>query len=457
MRKHLISFVEAGSIAEELEIKAGDRLIAINGNEIKDYFDYEFYITDDYLELYIEKADGEEIIFEIDKAPDEEIGLQFKNGMMDNYRSCCNKCIFCFIDQMPKGMRESLYFKDDDSRLSFLHGNYITLTNMSQVDIERIIKYHMSPVYISFQTTNPDLRCKMLGNPSAGEALKKVDRLYEAGIEMNGQIVLCKGVNDKEELERSISDLSAYAPVLRSLSVVPVGLTKFRHGLYPLEAFKKEDAEKTIDIVEKWQKKIYQEFGCHFVHASDEFYLLAERKVPKEEVYDGYLQYENGVGMLRSAIEDFNRAFKLLESYLADNPLLYQKKRLVSVATGYLAYDTIKGMAERISGLLPGIRINVYKIRNDFFGEYITVAGLLTGEDIIAQLKGKALGEGLLISESMARAGEPLFLDDVTFEDLEKSLQVKLYIVKSNGMDLIEKAVGENIYEQTDSCGSGTA
>ncbi|MCR5734682.1 MAG: DUF512 domain-containing protein [Lachnospiraceae bacterium] len=454
MKKHLISRVKPGSIAEEFNLEPGDHLTAINGREIADYFDYEFYITDDYLEMYIEKADGTELILEIDKDPGEEIGLEFANGMMDEYRSCCNKCIFCFIDQMPKGMRESLYFKDDDSRLSFLHGNYITLTNMSDTDIDRIIRYHMSPIYISFHTTNPELRCRMLGNRFAGEALKKADRLFEAGIEMNGQIVLCKGVNDGGELERTISDLSRYAPFLRSVSVVPVGLTKYREGLYPLKPFTGEDARETIAIIEKWQDKIFKKYGYHFVHASDEFYLLAGKEFPEATVYDGYPQYENGVGMLRSQSEDFKAALKGLVSYLKDHPALYDKKRTVSCATGLLAYESIRKMAEEISKLLPGIKAYVYPIKNEFFGENITVTGLLTGRDIISQLKDKQRGETLLLSECIARSKEPVLLDDIRLSDIEKSLQVKVDIVKSNGTDFIEKVVGETIYEQTDR-GSG--
>ncbi|MBQ7563596.1 MAG: DUF512 domain-containing protein, partial [Lachnospiraceae bacterium] len=295
MKKHRIAGVIEGSIAEELEIEAGDLLVRINDEEILDYFDYEFFVRDDYLEMLIEKPDGEEWLLEVDKEPEEEMGLLFESDLMDGYRSCANRCIFCFIDQMPSGLRDNLYFKDDDSRLSFLHGNYVTLTNMSDRDIDRIIRFHMSPIYISFQTTNPALRCKMLGNRFAGEALKKVDRLSEAGIEMNGQIVLCKGVNDGEELARTIEDLSKYAPNLKSVSVVPVGLTKFRQNLYPLEPFEKQDAEVVIDLIESWQKLMFTKFGYHFIHASDEFYLLAKRGLPEGERYDGYLQYENGV------------------------------------------------------------------------------------------------------------------------------------------------------------------
>ncbi len=445
MKKHSIHKVIEGSIAEEMELCPGDRLLKINGSEILDYFDYEFLIKDDYLELLIEKENGEEWLLEIDKDPDEELGLVFENDMMDSYRSCANKCIFCFIDQLPKGMRPELYFKDDDQRLSFLHGNYVTLTNMSDSDIDRIIRYRMSPVYISFQTTDKALRCKMLGNRFAGEALKKADRLFEAGIEMNGQIVLCKGVNDKEVLERSIKDLSGYAPLLKSLSVVPVGLTRFREGLYPLEPFEKADAEEVISLVESWQKKMFESHGYHFVHASDEFYLLAERKMPEGSRYDGYLQYENGVGMLRSLIDDFEEAFITLKKKLHDRPSLREIDVKVSIATGYLAYPTIKDMANRLACEMEGLKIFVYPIRNDFFGERITVTGLLTGVDIENQLKGRVLGDRLLLSETLAREKDYLLLDGVTVDDLEKSLQVHIDIVKSNGIDFIEKVLGETL------------
>ena len=288
--EHIIKDIEPGSIAEELGLEPGDKLLRINNNVIEDVFDYHYYVNDEELVLLVCKADGEEWELEIEKDYEEDLGIVFEQGLMDEYRSCRNNCIFCFIDQMPKGMRDTLYFKDDDSRLSFLQGNYVTLTNMSDHDIERIIKYHLGPINVSFQTTNPELRCKMLHNRFAGEALKKVDRLYEGGIQMNGQIVLCKGVNDGEELERSIRDLSKYLPLLESVSVVPVGLTKYRDGLYPLEPFTKEDAIRVIDTIEKWQKVFYEEYGLHFIHAGDEWYIKAEREMPEEMQYDGYLQ-----------------------------------------------------------------------------------------------------------------------------------------------------------------------
>ncbi|HAG68575.1 MAG TPA: radical SAM protein, partial [Lachnospiraceae bacterium] len=345
------------------------------------------------------------------------------------------------------GMRESLYFKDDDSRLSFLYGNYVTLTNMSDRDIDRIIEYRMSPVYISFQTTDPMLRCRMLGNRFAGEALKKAQRLYEAGIEMNGQIVLCKGINDNEALERTLKDLSEYAPVLRSVSVVPVGLTRYREGLFELTPFDKKDAVEVIRLVEKWQRLIYSRYGYHFVHASDEFYLLAEMPLPEAGRYDGYLQYENGVGMLRAFMDDFEEALLRLKEILPDNKALYGINRRVSCATGMLAYSAVLDMTRRLEELIPGLKVFVYPIRNEFFGEMITVTGLLTGRDIMEQLKDRELGECLLLSEAMAREEEPILLDDVSIGEMERTLQVNIDIVKSNGMDFIEKVLGEVIYE----------
>ena len=447
MKKHKIVRVNNNSIAEEMDIHVGDSLLAINDQPIEDIFDYQYLCQDDYLEVLVEKTDGEQWLLEIDKDPDEDLGIEFDNGLMDQYRSCCNKCIFCFIDQMPPGMRDTLYFKDDDSRLSFLQGNYVTLTNMSEHDLERIIKYHMSPINISFQTTNPELRCMMLNNRFAGEALKKVDRLYEGGITMNGQIVLCKGINDGAELEKSICDLMKYMPCLESVSVVPVGLSKYREGLYPLEAFQKEDAIVTIDIIEKYQKKAYEEYGLHFVHASDEFYLLAGRELPEAERYDGYLQLENGVGMLRLLIDEFAKAKEELREHISLNKASACGRRVVSVATGRLAAPYIRIMASELEKLLVDTHIHVYDIRNDFFGNMITVAGLLTGQDICAQLKGKELGERLILPQCVLRSGEDVFLDDMRICELEDALQVQAYIVKSSGWDFIEAVLGERIYE----------
>lgn len=436
---HLIARIEPGSIAEEMEIEAGDRLLEINGQAVEDVFDYQYLTQDEYVEVLVAKPSGEEWLLEIDKDYEEDLGIIFENGLMDDYRSCSNKCIFCFIDQMPPGMRPTLYFKDDDSRLSFLQGNYVTLTNMSDVDVERIIKYHMSPINISFQTTNPELRCRMLHNRFAGEALKKVDRFYEAGIEMNGQIVLCKGFNDGEELERSIRDLTRYLPHLKSVSVVPVGLSKYRDGLEPLEPFEREDAKAVIGQIRRWQEKLYPEYGLHFVHASDEWYVLAGEELPPEETYDGYLQLENGVGMLRLMMEEFEDAMERLSQPGALEGRILSGT--YSSVTGQISYPYIRRMADRIIERFPDIRILVYPIRNDFFGERITVTGLLTGQDILRQLRGKELGEILCLPENLLRSGEHVLLDDITVEDIAGTLQVRTDIVKSSGYDFVDAFV----------------
>lgn len=455
-RRHLVGKVLPGSIAEELEIAPGDEILAINGQEIEDVFDYHYLMNDEYVELLVKKPDGEEWILEIEKDYEEDAGIEFVNPLMDEYRSCSNKCVFCFIDQMPKGMRETLYFKDDDSRLSFLQGNYVTLTNMSDHDIDRIIQYHLSPINISFHTTNPALRCEMLHNRFAGEIFRKVDRLYEAGITMNGQIVLCKGLNDKEELERSISDLSKYIPYLESVSVVPVGLTKYRDDLYPLESFTKEDALETLAIIKKWQDKLYQEHGTHFIHGGDEWYILAECPIPEEAEYDGYPQYENGVGMLR-LLE--NEILDELESHAGDD-----RVRIVTIATGKLAKPYLESYVLEIQKKYPGVQVQVIAIENQFFGEKITVSGLVTGQDLISQLLEKNIGQELLIPCNMLRSGENVFLDDITVTEAEEKLKVKVRVVDQPGKDFVEAVLGDNpgkrayrrqIYEQTDSsyCG----
>ncbi len=434
---HIIQKIVPASVADLCGIKPGDGLLRINGSAVNDIFDYQYLMADEECTLEIICASGKKKTVYIEKGLDEDAGLIFDDGLMDDYRSCCNRCIFCFIDQMPKGMRKTLYFKDDDSRLSFLQGNYVTLTNMSDEDIDRIIRYNLSPVNISFQTTDPGLRVKMMGNRFAGEALKKADRLNEAGVSMNGQIVLCKGVNDGENLVRSINDLERYIPNLMSLSVVPVGLTKYREGLYELEPFNAEDSRKVISFIEKKQKETYKKYGTHFVHASDEWYIKAGLNLPEAETYDGYLQLENGVGMLRLLLDGFEEALKGLHKSTVQNEF--------SCVTGLLTFPFISEMAERMKKYYPNVKVNVYGIRNDFFGENITVTGLLTGGDIISQLKGKELGRRLFIPENVLRAGTGVLLDDVTLDDIGKALQVEVDIVKSSGMSFVqmyEKAAG---------------
>lgn len=435
MKEHIIDKVIPGSIGEELEVESGDRLVSINGNEILDVLDYHYHMNDEYLVVVIKKADGEEWELEVEKEYEEDLGFVFDNGMMDEYRSCKNKCMFCFVDQMPPGMRETLYFKDDDARLSFLQGNYITLTNLSERDVKRIIDYKLGPINISVHTTNKDLRNKMLHNRFAGDDLAKMDQLFSASIPMNGQIVLCKNVNDREELERTIKDLTAYIPVMESVSIVPVGLSKHREGLYPLESFTKEDAALVLHMIHHWQNVCYEKHGLHFIHASDEWYLLAEESIPEKERYDGYLQLENGVGMLRLLHDEFMQA---LEEAQGNANI----KRTVSIATGYLAADFLKGLTSNMKSKFPNITIHIYPIRNDFFGEKITVSGLLTGQDIISQLKGKNLGEELLLPCSMMKNEEEVFLDDITVGEMKKALQVSIDIVKSDGQYLLDGLCG---------------
>ena len=437
--RHIMKEVEEGSIAWELELEPGDELLSINGKTIEDVFDYHYLVNDEYIVLLVKKADGEEWELEV-------------------YRSCTNHCIFCFIDQMPPGMRKTLYFKDDDSRLSFLQGNYVTLTNMKDHDIDRIIEYHLAPINISFHTTNPRLRCEMLRNRFAGDIFPKVNRLYKAGIEMNGQIVLCRGINDGTELEKSIRDLTGYLPYLKSVSVVPVGLSRFRDGLYPLEAFDAESAGAVIDLIESWQERLYEKYGLHFVHASDEWYLLAGRELPETERYDGYLQLENGVGMLRLLEEQVREALGKREGD--------HRTASISFATGKLAYPVISRYMEEIRKKFPGILFKGYQIRNEFFGEQITVSGLLTGQDLAKQLRGQDLGEMLLLPCNLLRSGANVFLDDMTVEDLERELKVSVKIVGEDGADLVaavlDKEAGREhkrrqMYEQTDCSNCGKA
>ena len=432
-KEHKISGIIPGSIAEELEIEPGDVLLTVNDTQIEDVFDYHYQLNEEYLTIVIRKPDGEEWEYEIEKDYEDDLGIEFENGLMDDYRSCSNHCIFCFIDQMPPGMRETLYFKDDDSRLSFLQGNYVTLTNMKEADIERIITYKLAPINISVQTMNPQLRCKMLNNRFAGQALQKMRRLYEAGIEMNGQIVLCKGVNDKEELERSIRELTEYIPHMRSVSVVPAGLSRYRDGLYPLELFDRQEAIEVLQMIHRWQDTCRKRFGTHFVHASDEWYLLAGWELPPEESYDGYVQLENGVGMLRLLLDEFREA---LHADGQDTFVQQAPHEKISIATGKLAAPFIKTLAQEFMQRHPEKEIQVFAIRNDFFGEQITVAGLLTGQDIFNQLKDRDLGERLLLPCSLLRSGEEVFLDDMTVQQLKNALQVKIVIVNSNGQDL---------------------
>jgi putative radical SAM enzyme (TIGR03279 family) len=430
---HIISIVEEGSIAEELELEPGDELISINGTVIKDVLDYHYLIKDEEITVLIKKSNGEEWELDIEKEYDEDLGIEFEEGLMDEYRSCRNKCIFCFIDQMPPGMRDTLYFKDDDARLSFLQGNYITLTNMSEEEIDRIIFYKLSPINISVHTTNEELRCKMLHNRFAGSSLDKMKRLKEGGIIMNGQIVLCKGWNDGEELERTIHDLAAYLPEMQSVSIVPVGLTKFRDGLEQLEGFTKEDSLAVLSIIHKWQNIFLTHYGTRFIYASDEWYIKSELELPDADTYEGYPQIENGVGLVRSMQNEVN---EYLEEIIGDDRI-----RTLSLATGVLASPVLTSMVNNLQSKFPNISINLYTIINNYFGTNITVAGLVTGGDIISQLKEKDLGDHLLIPEVMLRNGETVLLDDITVADMENALQTNIRIVQSDGKSFIDSII----------------
>ena len=431
-----------GSEAEKFGIKVGDKLYTVNGSEINDVLDYRFYLTDKKVVLSLGR-DGEEYQVEIHKEMYADIGLEFETYLMDKKHSCRNRCIFCFIDQLPKGMRETLYFKDDDSRLSFLMGNYITLTNLNDSDIERIIKMHISPVNVSVHTTNPELRVQMMKNKRAGEVLKYLDRLAEAGIELNCQIVLCNGINDESELTRTMFDLAelnALRDCVNSVSVVPSGLTRFREKLYPLTPFTPEQCRQVIKTVTDFGDACIERYGKRIFFCGDEFYLKGDVPFPDEEFYEGYPQIENGVGMITSMKTEFDWAS---EDIVAENVAPNNAKRTVSVATGYAAYDFIRELADRTEKLFDGLKVNVYKIRNDFFGENITVAGLLTGQDILAQLKEHAekgeLGEKLVLPKVTLRAEGDLFLDGMTPQQLSEGLGgIKIVFNQSEGQAFID-------------------
>lgn len=426
-----ITKVEKGSRGWRAGIETGDMLISVNGNEINDILDYRFYLAEKRVKIEIER-NGERNFAVINKGEHDDIGLEFETPLMDKKHSCRNKCVFCFIDQLPRGMRDTLYFKDDDSRLSFLHGNYVTLTNMTDGDIDRIIKMHISPINVSVHTTNPELRCRMMNNKNAGRVLSYLDRLAEAGIEICGQIVLCKGLNDGEELLRTMHDLATLRPAVKSVSVVPAGMTRFREGLYPLEAFTPEECGEIIDAVNAFGDKCLEFYGTRIVFPSDEFYLRAGRPLPDDSFYEDYSQIENGVGMLTSLVSEFDCELEYLDEYTEG--FSGAKK---SIATGAAAYETIKSLAARLCDAVPGLEINVYKIENDFFGHSITVAGLITGRDLAGQLSGRELGDELLIPDTMLKSGEDVFLCDMTVDELSEILGVRVTPTGTSGRDFI--------------------
>jgi Fe-S oxidoreductase, related to NifB/MoaA family len=432
--EHTIVDVIEGSPAWKAGLRKGDRLVTLNGRKIIDVLDFRFEEEETRLTVGFVREDGEHEVT-VKKGEYEELGLVFAESLMDDYRSCRNDCVFCFIRQLPPGMRETLYFKDDDTRLSFLQGNYVTLTNVSDEELERICFYKLSPMNVSVHTTNPELRCKMLHNRFAGTIVEKLRRLKKADITMNGQIVLVPGYNDGEELERTIHDLTEFLPNLQSLSVVPVGLTKYRDNLPKIRTFTAEESRDVIGIIRKWQQICLQYFDTRFVYASDEWFLTAGLPIPSEEEYEGYPQIENGVGMIRSLTQEVEDEI----DYRDGDDLPHE----ATIATGTLAAPIIKQLCDRVKTIYPNLNVEVFPIINRFFGETITVSGLLTGRDIIEQMSGREIRGKLILPENLLRSGEDVLLDDLTVTDIENALQTRVRIVQSTGLDFVDSLVEE--------------
>ena len=424
--------VTTGSHADKAGIKKGETLLSINSNEIVDVLDYRFYQVNRKLTLEVADEDKNVRTIEMTKGEYEEIGLEFETYLMDKQHSCRNKCIFCFIDQLPKGMRESLYFKDDDSRLSFLFGNYITLTNITEHEIDRIIKMHISPINVSVHTTNPELRCKMMNNRFAGDTLKYLKRFADAGITLNCQIVSCPGINDGDELVRTLTDLENLG--VNMTAIVPVGLTRYRENLYPLFPYNKETAGQTIDIIEKMGDECVKKHGRRIFFPGDEFYLLAEREIPSPEFYEDFSALEDGIGMIAYLTDDVGWKLEELD---ADESLCHK----VTIACGEGVFPYMKRIMSMINEKFPNITINTRAIKNNFFGGGVNVSGLVTGGDLIDQLRGDDLGDRLIITSSMLRFENDLFLDDVSTDDVERELGVTLVPVNNNGNDLVEAVI----------------
>lgn len=434
MKKILIKDVLPDSIAEEMEIESGDYLLSINETEIQDILDYKFQIFDEDILVCIEKSDGEVWDLEIEKEENEDLGLVFEEQLIDKPRSCANKCIFCFMDQLPPKVRETLIFKDDDFRLSFMTGNYVTFTNSGYKDLDRIIKYHLSPINVSVHATDPEIRKMMLNNKNAGMILDYIKYLTDHGIQVNAQIVLCPGINDGEILDKTINDLSAFYPNLLSIAIVPVGLTKHRNGLYELKGFTSETASKLIDQVEAWQDKFYDKYGDNLVFCADEFYVKANREVPDCTRYGNFEQLEDGIGLLAYFTLDFNKALMKYK--------IRKLEKTVSVATGKSAYKFIREKADILEQTFEGLKINVYPIENQFFGPEITVTGLITGSDLIAGLSGKDLGDYLVIDRKMLKDDADIFLDNITLDEVKSALDVKIVKSESFGNGFIKAIIG---------------
>ncbi len=434
-----IKSVEAGSAAEAIGLCAGESIVSADGNEINDMLDYQFYTSGAQFELTVMK-EGKLDYLKVNKGEYEPLGCEFETYLIDKKHSCANHCMFCFIDQLPPGMRDTLYFKDDDERLSFLFGNYVTLTNLSDHEIERIIKMHISPINISVHTTNPQLRVRMMANKNAGKALRCLKAFADAGIQMNCQLVLCRGVNDGDELRRSLEDLTGLYPAVQSIAAVPSGLTRYRKGLYPLVAYDQESSAETLDILEEWGSKCLEKYGSRIIYPGDEWYLAAKRPVPQGEFYEDYAQLENGVGMWRLFRDEF------LEGLHTEKRSLLAI-RSMDMVTGTLAAPLIQEMTEAFCKKYPFVKLKVHPIRNDFFGGNVSVAGLVTATDIVAQCKGKLKSKVLGVPEVMLRTERDRFLDDWTLEDLEKELNVKVRILPAGGGDLVRNLL-ENSHKK---------
>ncbi len=432
--KHIIKEVLPESIAEELNIEAGDYLVSINNEEIKDILDYKFQIFDEYIIVVIEKANGEKWELEIEKEENEDLGIIFPEQLIEKPRSCANKCIFCFMDQLPSSVRETLIFKDDDFRLSFITGNYVTLTNSGYKDLDRIIKYHLSPINISVHATDPKVRIMMLNNKNAYKVMEYIEYLTQHNININAQIVLCPEINDGKVLDKTIEDLSKYAPILQCIAIVPVGLTKYRENLYPLKTFDKDGARRTIEQVHKWQVKFKKKFGINLVYLADEFYIKAEVKIPDFKEYDEFYQLEDGIGMLAYFTKEFNNYLRYFKSKTIN--------KTVSIATGKIAYNFIRDKMDELEEKFKGLKVNVYPIENTFFGPEITVTGLITGGDLINQLKDKDLGEYLILTSNMLKDDEDVFLDDVTLDEVSNKLNTKIVVNSSGGKGIIKAILG---------------
>lgn len=429
-----ISEIVKGSIAGKKKICAGDMLLSINGNEINDVLDYRFYLNEKKLVLSLKTSEGKSKLVMIKKDEFEDIGLEFETYLMDRQRSCKNKCIFCFIDQLPKGLRKSLYFKDDDSRLSFLFGNYITLTNLTDSEADRIIKMHISPVNVSVQTMNPDLRVKMMANPKAGESLKYLRKFADAGIALNTQLVLCPGINDGGELEYSLNELAGLYPAVQSIAAVPVGLSDHREGLYHIDPYTRETAGEVIDLIDRFNEKFKEKHGTVIAYAADEFYLKAEREIPDEDYYNGFPQLENGVGMwalLRSEFED-----------ALDECTITALDRKVTVVTGEAAYPLIRELSRKAENKIKGLSVQVVAAKNHLLGSMITVSGLLCGRDIATAVEGLDLGEELIIPPNCLRSEGDMFLDDMTVEELSDKLKIRVTQNGTGGEDLLSALTG---------------